>query len=63
MNVFDWLSNMEMPGESKFDVIEVRFKNGRKDFYRNSDRIRLVTGDAIYRRLLLGYGQLQCTIM
>ena len=47
MNVFDWLSNMEMPGESKFDVIEVRFKNGRKDFYRNSDRIRLVTGDAI----------------
>ena len=47
MNVFDWLSNMEMPGESKFDVIEVRFKNGRKDFYRNSDNIRLVTGDAI----------------
>jgi cell fate regulator YaaT (PSP1 superfamily) len=47
MNVFDWLSNMEMPGESKFDVIEVRFKNGRKDFYRNSDKIRLVTGDAI----------------
>src|SRR5688572_16532513 len=47
MNVFDWLSNMEMPGESKFDVIEVRFKNGRKDFYRNSDKLRLVTGDAI----------------
>jgi cell fate regulator YaaT (PSP1 superfamily) len=47
MNVFDWLSNMEMPGESRFDVVEVRFKNGRKDFYRNTDKIRLVTGDAI----------------
>jgi cell fate regulator YaaT (PSP1 superfamily) len=47
MNVFDWLSNMEMPGESKFDVVEVRFKNGRKDFYRNTEKLRLVTGDAI----------------
>ena len=47
MNVFDWLSNMEMPSASKFDVVEVRFKNGRKDFYRNSDRIMLTTGDAI----------------
>jgi cell fate regulator YaaT (PSP1 superfamily) len=47
MNVFDWLSNMEMPGEGKFDVIEVRFKNGRKDFYRNTDKLRLTTGDAI----------------
>jgi cell fate regulator YaaT (PSP1 superfamily) len=47
MNVFDWLSNMEMPGQSKFDVVEVRFKNGRKDFYRNADRLNLVTGDAV----------------
>jgi cell fate regulator YaaT (PSP1 superfamily) len=47
MNVFDWLSNMEMPGESKFDVVEVRFKNGRKEFFRNSDKLRLTTGDAI----------------
>lgn len=47
MNVFDWLSNMEMPGESKYDVVEVRFKNGRKDFYRNSDRLSLTTGDPI----------------
>jgi cell fate regulator YaaT (PSP1 superfamily) len=47
MNVFDWLSNMDMPGESKFDVIEVRFKNGRKDFFRNSDKLNLTTGDAI----------------
>lgn len=47
MNVFDWLSNMDMPIEDKFDVVEVRFKNGRKDFYRNSEKISLTTGDAV----------------
>ncbi|MFM7486200.1 MAG: Signal peptidase-like protein, partial [Cytophagales bacterium] len=47
MNVFDWLSNMEMPVEDKFNVAEIRFKNGRKDFYRNKDRIQLTTGDAV----------------
>jgi cell fate regulator YaaT (PSP1 superfamily) len=47
MNVFDWLSNMEMPGESKYDIAEIRFKNGRKDFYRNTERLNLTTGDAV----------------
>jgi hypothetical protein len=47
MNVFDWLSNMEMPGTSSFDIIEVRFKNGRKDFYRNTDKFDVTTGDAV----------------
>ncbi|MBX2964241.1 MAG: Signal peptidase-like protein [Cyclobacteriaceae bacterium] len=47
MNVFDWLSNMEMPGQDSFNIVEVRFKNGRKDFYRNIDKIHLTTGDAV----------------
>ncbi len=47
MNVFDWLSNMDIPSEDKFNIVEVRFKNGRKEFYKNVDRIRLTTGDAI----------------
>lgn len=47
MNVFDWLSNMEMPAQDKFNIVEVRFKNGRKDFYRNTDKLTLYTGDAI----------------
>jgi cell fate regulator YaaT (PSP1 superfamily) len=47
MNVFDWLSNMEMPSEEKFNVAEVRFKNGRKEFYRNTEKLTLTTGDAI----------------
>ncbi len=55
MNVFDWLSNMDMPVEDKFDVVEIRFKNGRKDFYRNTEKIRLTTGDAVIIESLTGH--------
>jgi len=47
MNVFDWLSNMEMPNKEKHPVVEVRFKNGYKEFFKNSEGINLVTGDAV----------------
>jgi cell fate regulator YaaT (PSP1 superfamily) len=47
MNVFDWLSNMDIPTEDRFNIVEVRFKNGRKDFYKNTERINLTTGDAV----------------
>ena len=47
MNVFDWLSNMEIPVSSSFDVIEVRFKGGRKEFFRNTDKLDITTGDAV----------------
>lgn len=47
MNVFDWLSNMDMPAEDKFEIAEVRFKNGRKEFFRNTEKLSLTTGDAV----------------
>lgn len=47
MNVFDWLSNMEMPAADRFDVVEVRFKNGGKDFFRNTEKVDFTTGDAV----------------
>lgn len=47
MNVFDWLSNMDMPARDRFDVVEVRFKGGNKDFYRNTEKLALTTGDAV----------------
>jgi cell fate regulator YaaT (PSP1 superfamily) len=55
MNVFDWLSNMEMPSEERFNVAEIRFKNGRKDFYRNSDNITLHTGDPVVVEAMTGH--------
>lgn len=47
MNVFDWLSNMEAPNGEEYPFIEVRFKNGRKEFFRNPDKLELTTGDAV----------------
>lgn len=47
LNVFDWLSDMDVPAMHRFDVVEVRFKNGRKDFFRNADKLDIVTGDPV----------------
>jgi len=55
MNVFDWLSNMDMPVENRFSVIEVRFKNGRKDFFKNTDSLTLTTGDAVIVEAATGH--------
>lgn len=55
MNVFDWLSNMEMPAVDRFDVLEVRFKNGRKDFFRNEDLLEVYTGDAVVVEATTGH--------
>ena len=46
--VFDWLSNMELPSTEKlFDWVEVRFKNGRKEFYHNVNELSLQVGEAV----------------
>jgi len=46
--VFDWLANMAMPdGMAACDIVEVRFKNSRKDFFKVSDVVGLVVGDAV----------------
>ncbi len=48
LNVFDWLSDMELPTSfEEFDIVEVRFKGGRKDFYRNANNLPLITGEAV----------------
>ena len=47
MNVFDWLANMDLPTDSLFNIVEIRFKGGRKEFFRNPDGLSLTTGDAV----------------
>ena len=48
LNVFDWLADLEMPsGQKMFDCVEVRFKNSRKEFYRNVNNLSLKAGDVI----------------
>ncbi|MBP6385975.1 MAG: Signal peptidase-like protein [Pseudarcicella sp.] len=47
MNVFDWLSNMEVPSFQKFNIVEIKFKGGRKEFFRNTNRLNLHAGDPV----------------
>ncbi|MDB9980095.1 MAG: PSP1 domain-containing protein [Flavobacteriales bacterium] len=48
LTVFDWLSNMTLPNNMEpFKGVEVRFKNGRKHFYRNSESLTLSIGDIV----------------
>ena len=48
LTVFDWLANMSLPnGETAFDCVEVRFKNGRKEFFRNTEKLTLGIGDVV----------------
>lgn len=47
MNSFDWLSHMGIPEVDNFDIVEIKFKGGRKEYYRNVDYLGLNTGDPV----------------
>ena len=56
LTVFDWLSNMSLPNGSRpFDCVEVRFKNSRKDFFRNSNNLSLAIGDIVATQAKTGH--------
>lgn len=46
LHVTDWLKDIKtaIPAD---DIVEVRFKNTRKDYYRNVNNLKLETGDLI----------------
>lgn len=45
---FNWLSGLQLPQRyNNFDVIEVRFKNGRKGYYRNIYNHSIYIGDSV----------------
>jgi len=48
LEVYDWLANMALPSnQTQYDIVEVRFKNSRKNFYRNSKALSLQVGDVV----------------
>lgn len=48
LDVYDWLSDMDLPSNYKpFPYVEIRFKGSRKDFYRNEENIYLEAGELV----------------
>ncbi|WP_185871429.1 PSP1 domain-containing protein [Blattabacterium cuenoti] len=44
----DWLANIQSPFEyQKYDIIEIKFKNDRKEFFLNQEKIPLSQGDIV----------------
>src|SRR5512145_2588860 len=46
LDSYNWMADMPIVGE-EFDIIEVRFKNTRKGFYKNVNKIKLTKGDIV----------------
>ena len=56
LEVYDWLANIALPsGQKVYDIVEVRFKNSRKGFYRNAEHIALSVGDVVVVETAPGY--------
>ncbi len=46
LNTYDWLADIPGNAETE-DMVEVQFKNTRKGYYKNSNRLRLEKGDTV----------------
>ncbi|GGG78875.1 hypothetical protein GCM10007415_08720 [Parapedobacter pyrenivorans] len=48
LDVYDWLAHMDMPTNYKpFNIVEVRFKGSRKEFYINHENLYLEMGEMV----------------
>ncbi|MDA7580838.1 PSP1 domain-containing protein, partial [Crocinitomicaceae bacterium] len=48
LEVYNWLSNMALPGgQTPYDILEIRFKNSRKGFFKNVKNFSLQVGDVV----------------
>ena len=46
LNTYDWLADIPGNGEES-DLVEVQFKNTRKGYYKNSNKLKLDKGDTV----------------
>ena len=63
LNVYNWLSHTVMPDHYvPFDIVEIRFKGSRKEFFRNTHQLELYTGDNVVVESEMGYDVGQVSI-
>lgn len=48
LDVYDWLAHMDMPSNYKpFEIVEIKFKGSRKDFFLNTENIYFESGELV----------------
>ena len=48
LDVYDWLAHMDMPSNYKpFNIIEIKFKGSRKEFFLNTENLYLEAGELV----------------
>jgi hypothetical protein len=56
LNTYDWFQDIDLPENyTPFDIIEIRFKGSRKEFFKNVNNLELYTGDAVVVESDLGH--------
>jgi len=56
LNVYNWLTDVVLPEDYEpFNIVEVRFKGSKKQFYKNVNHLELFTGDKIIVDSDIGY--------
>lgn len=56
LNVYDWFKDMELPDDfNHLNIVEVRFKGSRKEFFRNTSKLDLFTGDSVVVESSFGF--------
>jgi len=56
LNVYDWLANIPLPpNQQTFNIIEVKFKGGRKEFYINPENIAFKNTDMVIVEAMGGH--------
>ncbi|MBT8327830.1 MAG: hypothetical protein KJP21_08905 [Bacteroidia bacterium] len=56
LNVYNWLTDMVLPEDyTPFNIVEVRFKGSKKQFYKNINNLELFTGDKVIVDSDIGY--------
>lgn len=55
LNVYSWLDGMEPNRYGSFDIVEIKFKNTRKEFFRNIHKLDIHPGEPVVVQSASGY--------